>query len=102
MAEEKKNVRPEDVETTETRKEELETKKEPFDSSQAQSTRQDDEREKAFDQEPKDATSNELGPELDELPELTGDEETVVKDEANHRYQNNTNTGPIASPDDDK
>lgn len=97
MAEEKKQVQPNEVETKETRKETLAEADQPFDSSQAQSTRKDEGREQSFDRDPDEKDRKENGDE--DFPQLTGDEETVTKEEGSHEYPDQKNTGPIQSSD---
>jgi len=99
---EKKDVNPQEVETTETRQDAIDKMNNQTDSSQAQSTRKDSREAQKYDQTPaeekdkkEENQTEDQGPSLDELPELTRDEDTVKKEEGDHRYPGNINTGPV-------
>lgn len=50
----------------------------------------------------KEKEETEQGPQFDEYPQLTGDEESVTHSDGDHRYQDKRNTGPIAGNNNDE
>lgn len=107
---EKRDVKPQDVETTETNRDEMDSAQFSPDPSQAESKRKDTGKAKSYNEPPNQEAENDENNQqkeekngLRDYPQLTGDEDSVEKQESDHSYQDNVNTGPVTpDPDSDQ
>ncbi|WP_028274899.1 general stress protein [Atopococcus tabaci] len=100
-SDEEKEVTPSDVDTSETNTDAMES---THDASQAQNTREEEDAASGEATSQSEKTSAESTPDkgdsLETTPELTGDEDTVVKDPSgDHRYPDNIAKGTVDGKD---